>query len=414
MTTQPGQIAAESGFTLFDDLELHMQFAPVCRLHDGAVAAVELTLRGPTGTRLGTARALRRAARLMEQHQILDRRKSEYAATPTAQSIAKILPLLVPMDLELIDGLDDGTCERLEQRVLVVLPDAVERSPQRTLARVARARREGRIVCVDGLSSSDQAATLLSLVEPDIVITGAELLEAVIAPDGTNPDPARLAHTLAAHTERSHAVVIADGVDTEAKRVAAMTLGASFGTGALYPSVESPAALHATTVVALPELPVWSTPPPEAATPYAIASASLTPRLGNKRLLIEMSKALEEQAAIGGAAIVVGTFQHARHFTERTAARWRAMSERTGLAGVYGVDLVDIRDGNVHRAPLAPDDDLVEEWNVAVLGPHFAALLSARDQHCGADDLDRTFDFVQSYDRLTVTQAVHSILQRFA
>lgn len=81
---------------------------------------------------------------------------------------------------------------------------------------------------------------------------------------------------------------------------------------------------------------------------------------------------------------------------------------------MYGVDLVDVRDGNVHRAPLAPDDDLVEEWNVAVLGPHFAALLSARDQHCGADDLDRTFDFVQSYDRLTVTQAVHSILQRFA
>ena len=35
------------------------------------------------------------------------------------------------------------------------------------------------------------------------------------------------------------------------------------------------------------------------------------------------------------------------------------------------------------------------------------------DQVFEADDLDRTFDFIQSYDRVTVTQAVHSILTRF-
>ena len=205
----------------------------------------------------------------------------------------------------------------------------------------------------------------------------------------------------------------AEGVDDEARRVIAMTMGASFGIGALYPSVESPSALPTSAVVPLPEMPVWSTPAPDQQTPYAIAAASLTPRLGDKRLLIQMSKALEHQAAIGGASIVLGTFQHAENFTRRTSDRWRDMSEKTGLAGVYGVGLPDIRDGNVHRAPLHPDDELVNEWNVAVLGPHFAALLSARDLHSGASDLDRTFDFVQSYDRLTVTQAVHSILMRF-
>ena len=45
---------------------------------------------------------------------------------------------------------------------------------------------------------------------------------------------------------------------------------------------------------------------------------------------------------------------------------------------------------------------------------HFAALLSARDQHDAGPDLERTFEFVQTYDRMTVTQAVHSILARFA
>ena len=397
------------GFTLFDDLELHMQFAPVCRLSDGALATLELQVRGPAGTRLSTADALRRAARMVEQHTVLDDRKRLLAHSSRAQSVAKILPLLVSLDLDLIDVVDDATAEVLERHVMVVAPDAVTRSPQRTLARVARARAAGKIVCVDGLVRNTDAATLLSLVEPDVIVTGAELLR-----EPATPDSARLAHALAAHRERSHAVIVAEGVDDEAARVMALTLGADYGLGALFPAVEDPAVIASGTVVPLPDMPVWSTPDPDHGTPYAIASSTNTPRRGNKRLLIEMSKALEQQAAAGGAAIVLGTFQYAEHFTPTTARRWREMSEHTGLAGVYGVGLPDVRDGNVHRAPLAPDDDLIEEWNVAVLGPHFAALLSARDQHTGATDLERDFDFVQSYDRVTVTQAVHSILRRFA
>uniref|UniRef100_UPI003D8AD77B DICT sensory domain-containing protein n=1 Tax=Gordonia sp. B7-2 TaxID=3420932 RepID=UPI003D8AD77B len=397
------------GFTLFDDLELHMQFAPVCRLSDGALAAVELQVRGPSGTRLGTPEALRRAARVVEEHAVLDQRKHQMSQSARAQSVAKLLPMLVSLDLDLIGDLDDTTAATLERHVMVVMPDAVTRCPQRTLARVARARAAGKIICVDGLTRNDHAATLLSLVEPDIIVTGPDVLRTP-----ATADAAHLAHSLAAHRERSHAVIIAEGVDDEARRVTALTMGAEFGIGALFPAVEDPTVLASGTVVPLPEMPVWSTPDSDHSTPYAIASVANTPRRGDKRLLIEMSKALEHQAAVGGASIVLGTFQYAEHFTARTATRWRDMSERTGLAGVYGVGLPDVRDGNVHRAPLQPDDELIEEWNVAVLGPHFAALLSARDCHTGGPDLQRGFDFVQSYDRLTVTQAVHSILRRFA
>lgn len=390
-----------------------MQFAPVCRLDTGALAAVELQLRGPARSQVSTAAALRRAARMMDQHRTLDRRTRDAATTDDAQATAKVLPLLVPLDLDLLDDLDPSVVGALERHVLVVLPEALERSPQQTLAKVARARTEGRIVCVDGLATPDQAATLLSLIEPDIVVTGPDLVNS-----STSPQTARLAHALAAHVERSHAVIIAEGVDTEAQRVVALTLGAAYGIGRLYPPVEDPSSFADATVVDLPDMPVWSTPDPELNTPFAIASVGNTPRRGDKRLLIEMSKALESQAAASGSAVALGTFQYAEHFTEATAKRWREMSEQTGMAGVYGVGLVDVRDGNVHRAPLNPDDELVEEWNVAVLGPHFAALLSARDLHTDADgdgaDLDRDFDFVQSYDRLTVTQAVHSILRRFA
>ena len=99
--------------------------------------------------------------------------------------------------------------------------------------------------------------------------------------------------------------------------------------------------------------------------------------------------------------------------TPAAAERWRAVADMVGLAGVYGVGLNNVLDGNFQHAPLDPDDPLVEEWNVVVLGPHFAAILSARDRHDNGPDLERTFDFVQSYDRLTVTQTARSILSRF-
>lgn len=384
-----------------------MQFAPVRRLTDGALAAAELQVRGPAGSALSTAESLRHAARLMQQEHILDHHKFAFAATEQAQTIADILPLLVTVDLDSVD--DDDLEPSLERLAVSVQPDEMLHSPQRTMAKVAAARRAGRVICVDGLGVSEYAITMLALIEPDVIITGPELLTRT-----TEPDMARLAHALAAHVERSHAVVIAEGVDSVALKMAALTVGATYGLGDLYPPVKDPAEFGDEAIVPLPEAPVWSTPETGPTTPYAIGSAVHRPRRGTKRLLIEMSKSLEAQASAAGAAVVVlGTFQHAKFFTLLTAKRWKELAENAGLAGVYGVGLVNMIDGNVQHAPLDPDDPLADEWNVAVLGPHFCALLAARDLHDEGPDLERTFDFVQTYDRMTVTQAVHSILSRF-
>ncbi|XGU19449.1 DICT sensory domain-containing protein [Rhodococcus sp. 3Y1] len=130
--------------------------------------------------------------------------------------------------------------------------------------------------------------------------------------------------------------------------------------------------------------------------------------------MIQLSKSLEAQAATSGSSmLVLGTFQQAEHFTASTTARWRHLADTVGFAGVYGVGLSVMLDGKVQHAPLDPGDDLVNEWTVVTLGPHHAAMLSARDLHDNGPDLERTFDFVQTYDRTTVTQAAHSILRRY-
>lgn len=398
-----------------DDLsmEVVMQFAPVRRLSDGALAAVELQVRGLAGSAMGTAEALRRAARLMEQKAPLDKQKMVFAGSPQSAELAEILPVLVTVDMDSIpqhelDALP--TPAALQRLVFSVSPAQLLHRPHETLGAVKEARSRGRVICVDGIGVDPHAISMLPLIEPDVIITGPELLSVA-----TEPDMAEVAHALAAHVERSNAVVVAEGIHDERSRSAARTIGATYGTGRLYPAVANPSELPADEVVPFPEAPVWSSPAPSADTPYALASVMQEPRRGTKRLLVEMSKALEAQAAAAGQAmIVVGTFQHAQHFTDTTSQRWRELADVTGFAGVYGIGLSHMVDGNVRHAPLDADDDLVNEWTVAILGPHFAALLSARDQHDDGPDLERTFDFVQSFDRLTVTQAVHSVLSRFS
>ncbi|MGV9860513.1 DICT sensory domain-containing protein [Gordonia sp. NPDC003425] len=399
------------GGSILDGISLYPQITPVCRLSDGALVATTLEVHGPPGTSLASATALRRAARMMAQEPILDARRSRFLASDPVRGLAARVPLFVGLDIGLYrSGWAplESTTARASHQVMTITPQALADQPREVLRVVDAAREQGTTICLNPVTATTASLTALILLEPDVVLLGPDLLRRPIGPDA-----ARLAHAVWAHTERCDALVVATGVDDEQHLVPAQTLGAAVGMGGLYPSVTDPTELDRYPTAALPELPVRTTPPPQQATPFAIVEAAIVARPATKRLLVAMSKEIERQAHATHAAVVLGTFQFERNFSSSTARRWQAMSETVGLVGVYGVGVTAIRDGNVHRAPLDPDDDLVEEWTVAVLGPHFAAVLSARDRHEDAPELDRRFDFVQSYDRTVVTQCVHSILSRF-
>lgn len=402
--------------TIFSDaigLEVSMQFAPIRRLDDNALSGAELQLRGPSDSSLRSASALRRAAHLMRQRPEFDHHKISMACTALARSVADLLPLVVTVDSasrSALRTLDNEDAEASLQRIVVTVDSAtILADPHRCLSEIRAARANRRLVALDGVGRDRRSATLLSLIEPDIIITSREMLT-----EEASFEVGAIVHALNAYVERTHAVILAEGVDTESARLAAITIGATYGTGALYPAVDDPSSLLSEPVVAMPDEPVWSNTFPSDGTPYALVSAHGQIRRGTKRLLIQLSKALEVQArASSSSMLVLGTFQQAAHFTTATSSRWRHLAEAVGFAGVYGVGLSVMLDGNVRHAPLDPDDDLVNEWTVVTLGPHHAALLSARDLHDNGPDLERTFDFVQTYDRAAVTQAAHAILRRY-
>ncbi|WP_346349169.1 DICT sensory domain-containing protein [Rhodococcus sp. C3V] len=333
--------------------------------------------------------------------------------TTLAGNVADILPLVVAIDSGsrlALEAADEGGEATSLQRIVVTVDSAtVLADPHRYLPRIHSARANRHLIALDGVGLDRHSATLLPLIEPDIIITAREMLV-----EQATFEVGAVVHALSAYVERTHAVILAEGVDTESARLAAITIGATYGTGDLYPAVDDASSLLSEPVVEMPGEPVWTTTIPDEGTPYSIVSASGQVRRGTKRLLIQLSKALEIQARDASSSMVVlGTFQQAEHFTAATSSRWRHLAEAVGFAGVYGVGMSVMLDGNVQHAPLDPEDDLVNEWTVVALGPHHAALLSARDLHDNGPDYERTFDFVQTYERSAVTQAAHAILRRY-
>ena len=132
---------AEAGSTVDTDTgELTVQpyFAPVCRLDNGALAAIEVQLRGPKDGPLASADALKRAARAMDAKRELDVLAWGVARLESAVR----LPMLVSMDVDSLAALDEATEEQLRLDIVVVTEAALVDSPARTLAAIDKARRD--------------------------------------------------------------------------------------------------------------------------------------------------------------------------------------------------------------------------------------------------------------------------------
>ncbi len=147
--------------------------------------------------------------------------------------------------------------------------------------------------------------------------------------------------------------------------------------------------------------------------PFACLTPGTPLRRAGKRLLIELSKKLEQEAlAHGESAIVAAAFQESRHFTTRTAARYRVLAEQTAFVCALGEGLPPEPSPGVRGARLAHDDLVVGEWDVVVIAPHFAAALLARDLGDSGPDLDRTFEYALTYRREACVRAACALLSR--
>jgi diguanylate cyclase (GGDEF)-like protein/PAS domain S-box-containing protein len=390
-------------------------FQPIVELDTGRVVAYEALARGPEGPLqrpdllFAAARAAGRLAELDEICRVAAFRGA------VAEGLLAPLTVFVNVEPEVLDTapLDDllaiaaGAPGEL-RLVLEITERALAARPAELLRTVERVRALGWGVAVDDVGADSMSLAFLPLLAPDVVKLDLRLVQ-----ERPGPAIAEIMNAVNAHAERTGAVVLAEGIETDEHLVMARALGATLGQGWLFGRPGPGAApglvageLH------LPGVGVGAEPD---ASPFGCLPPSAPLRRSPKALLIELSKQLEREAMrLGETAVVASTFQEGRHFTPSTTQRYRDLVERTGFVCALGEGLPVEPLPGLRGADLRPDDVVRGEWDVVVLGPHFSAALLARDLGDDGPDLERTFEYALTYDRATVVRAAHALLSRVA
>ena len=390
-------------------------FQPIVELDSGRVVAYEALARGPQGP-LERPDILYAAARSAGRLAELDA-LCRTAAFRGAVEQGLLAPLTVFVNVE-PEVLDDAPLDDLlaiaegapaELRVVMEITErALAARPAELLRTVERVRQLGWAVAVDDVGADAMSLAFLPLLRPDVIKLDLRLVQ-----DRPSPAIAEIMNAVNAHAERTGALVLAEGIETEEHLRTARALGATLGQGWYFgrPGAGRAAALDHGALV----LPA----PPDVSggdeSPFGCLPASTPLRSSTKALLIEVSKQLEREAMrVGETCVVAATFQEARHFTPSTTQRYRDLVDRTGFVCALGEDLPVEPLPGLRGATLAPEDRVRGEWDVVVLGPHFSVALLARDLGDSGPDLDRRFEFALTYDRDIAVRAAHALLSRVA
>lgn len=395
---------------ILDEELIRSVYQPIVDIDTEAVVAYEALARGPEGSPLERPDLLFAVARRAGTVAELDW-ACRTAALTGALAAGLRKTLFVNVEPSLLGApLPDHVAQLLARAgqeldiVLELTERAITDRPAEMLARVEALRELGLAMALDDVGADPRSLALMPFVAPEVIKLDLRLVQ-------QNPTPAiaAIVHAVNAEAERSGALLLAEGIETPEQLDIARALGARYAQGWLF---GRPGPLPPHSDASVTRLAPAAGVPRASRTPYEAVSAVRTPRRGTKRLLLAISKHLEAQvAAQGETAIVVASFQDARHFTPSSATRFAGLADHAALVGALAVGLASEPAPNVRGAALDSDDPLVGEWDVVVVAPHFAAAFVARDLGDAPDqDMSRRFDFCLTYDRDLAVEAARSLL----
>jgi EAL domain-containing protein (putative c-di-GMP-specific phosphodiesterase class I) len=394
-------------------------YQPIVRLSDRRVIAYEALARGPAGSNLERPDLLFATARREGLETALDWecwRAALRGALGAGMSPDQALFVNVEPSSahSWVPEIGDPLLEdALESFPLVV--ELTERAlPNHATDLIPLAedlRRRGARIALDDVGTDPRSLALMPFLRPDVIKLDLKLMQ-----NSPSQEIAEVVHAVNAEAERTGALILAEGIETEDHLRRALALGASYGQGWLFgrpgelrPDGDDPVGStfplrrHSASIV------------PSRRTPFEIVSAKRQTRRADKRLLLELSLSIERQVANqGSTAVVISTFQEASYFTAKTAHRYGRLAEDAALVAALGVDMESEPAPGVRGVHLHPDEDLRGEWNVVVLAPHFGAAFVARDLGDIGPDRERRFDFALTHDRDLVTEVARTMMRRLS
>ncbi len=395
-------------------------YQPIVELATGAVVGYEALARGPKGSLVESPDALFAAARRGGRLAELDR-ACRKAALSGAQSAELFAPWTLFVNIEPATArdaflfgefaedahLDDHGGNETFRVVVELTERALTTDPTQLLDVVARIRARGWGIALDDVGANRDSLALLPLLRPDIIKLDLRLIH-----ERPTAEIAEIVCAVNAEAERSGTAVLAEGIENEEHLEVARGLGATLGQGW---KLGRPAELPEPLLPRIGDDVVIASRVQASrnGSPFAMGAAVRTPRVARKPLLIEFSKYLERQAMQSGeATVVLATFQDFTFFNASTQRRYLNLKETAAFVGALGKGMPSEPMPGVRGGALEPGDPLLEEWDIAVVGPHFAATLVARDLGDGGPSEERRFDYVLSHNRELAIAVATTLISR--
>jgi EAL domain-containing protein (putative c-di-GMP-specific phosphodiesterase class I) len=394
---------------------LRAVFQPIVDLQTLELVAAEALARGPEGSPLESPAALFGLAARLGRTAELDH-ACRSAAVEAAADPARENPLTLFLNVEPIAVGRRPILDEAHQRmvndgglrlVTEITERAVTQRPAEMLAAVALLRHRGVGIALDDVGADQRSLALMPFFEPDVVKLDMSLVQ-----EQPSRAIAAIANAVDAEAERTGALILAEGIEHAEHLRRAIAMGARFGQGYMF---GRPGALPSGELVRPSGLGAGTRPAkePPGETPFEIVAGHRDTFIGDKRILLERSLQLEEQAGgLGGEGVLLSTFQDRKFFTPRTARRYGGLAESLAFVGAFGIDMPAQPVGAVRGASIEAAERLHGEWDVIVLGPHFGGAFVARDLRDNREDMDRRFQFCMTYDRELVVRAANALMGR--
>ncbi len=395
--------------------DLRTLFQPIVWMADDSLAGVEALTRGPADTDLELPARLFAAANAADRTVELDLACARQALrSAQSRGVAGTVPLFVnvspgcvrPAFVRELVAMRDALAPRA-RLMLDIASSAVVDDALHVLATAHEARKHGIGVALDDIDARPAALALLPLLRPDVL-----KLDRLRLRQAHRSDIAAVASTVHGYAEATGAIVVVEGVETAAHRAWATTMGATAVQGWLTGRPRELVDLSCEVApVALMRHPTVD--PHE--TPFSLVEHQGDVRVGHQAELLAMSRNLEFVAARWHAdgALVLACVQDELRFTPATAAVYADLATRSALVAVLGAGMPTTPAPGVRGLAIAGDDRLRDEWNVVVLGPHYAAALLARDL---GDDRTRgsarRYSFLMTHRRDVVVAATRALMTR--
>jgi EAL domain-containing protein (putative c-di-GMP-specific phosphodiesterase class I) len=393
-------------------------YQPIVRLSDRRVIAYEALARGPAGSPLERPDLLFAAARREGLETSLDWECWRAALRGALESdLGPDRALFVNVEpssaASWVPEIGDPLLEDALARFPLVVELTERALPNHTtdlIPLVEDLRRRGARIALDDVGTDSRSLALMPFLRPDVIKLDLKLMHR-----SPSREIAEVVHAVNAEAERTGALILAEGIETEDHLRRALALGASYGQGWLFGRPGELAHGRDPQDASFPLRRRTSQMLPAERSPFEIVAAKRPLRRADKRLLLQLSLSIERQIANqAAAAVIISTFQEAGNFTPKTACRYAELADDAALVAALGVGMPDEPARGVRGLALDGDEQLRDEWTVTVLGPHFGAAFVARDRGDTGPDMERRFDFAMTHDRDLVTDVARAMMRRLA